>query len=96
MVLNDRFGCRVVNIESFGNLSDKIDAYIDDAPPFLNALKHLCFCFFSHLFVFFSHLLVFDVDRLHLLKDEFYLIYSTAAVNLLYLCSHNILSLIHI
>ena len=37
VVLDDGLGRRVVNAESFGDLSRKREPYIDDAPALLNA-----------------------------------------------------------
>ena len=69
VTLDDGLGCRVVDTEFLGHLSDKIDVYIDDAPSFLNASKQLCSDFFPDLFVFFTSMSVLDVVRLHFVEN---------------------------
>jgi len=54
VVLSDGLRCRVINVEFLGNLNDIKISYIDDAPPFLNALDKFASSLFSYFFVFFG------------------------------------------
>ena len=69
VVLDNRFSCGIVDSEFLGDLNDKIDLYIDDTPPLLNASQQFCFCFLSYLFVFLRRMTVLDVDRLHVVVN---------------------------
>jgi hypothetical protein len=70
VILDDGLGCRVVDAKFLGDLSDKMDVYIDDAPAFLNAPEQFSFCLFSHFFVFLAGLAVLDVDGSHFIEDQ--------------------------
>ena len=65
-------------LKLLSDLSDKIDSYIDYAPPFLNATKQLPPHLFSHFLIFFSGLTVLHPYWHHLTVDKLYSLMITA------------------
>lgn len=70
--LHDGFGCGVVNIELFGHLRHKMESYIHDTAPVLNAEQQFGTNLFCYFFVFFGWGTMLDVDGLHVAADELY------------------------
>lgn len=70
VVLRDGLGGGVVDVELLGDLSHKIESYIDDAPPILNALDQFRARLLPHLLVFLRRESVLHVDRLQLVPHH--------------------------
>lgn len=71
VALNDRLGSGVVDSKALGDLSDRLESYIDDCPSLLNEPQQFGPDFLTYFFVFFCRQSGFDVDGDHFVENEF-------------------------
>lgn len=74
LVLHDGFSCGIVDCKLLGDLYDKTDDYIDDAPPFLNASQKFFPGLLPNLLISFAGKVVLDVDGGHFIANKLYLL----------------------
>jgi hypothetical protein len=70
VVLDNGLGRGVVDLKLLCDLKNKIESYIDDAPPFLNGLEKFFPHLLSHFFVPLTGKVVLDVHGNDLIADK--------------------------
>lgn len=69
LVLHDGLGRGIVDCKFLGDLYDKIEDYIDDAPPFLNASQKFFPGLLPNLLISFACEVMLHVDGGHFIAN---------------------------